>query len=253
MKTIRRSFSQLANALLATIFLLAAPAALWGQQLENPGLISVRLVDVRSGAEAEFEAAIAEVAAASQAAGRPYFHVFQTIRGSNLPSYSIITADGAFNDLPPLDIDASVFDRIGHSLNGNQLMTVNIAQALSIIPPSGVAPSGDFMYVRVRRTTPSNQQAYFDWHENQLTAALRDAGAADVRAGRVIMGGNTNTFVRFYYGDTFRSAPTGGVNLAESMGERDFGRMLDAEADLTVASEDYVYRFRADLSFTAGQ
>ncbi len=253
MKFIQCSFAQLARVLLVAVSLLAAPVMLSAQQLENPGLISVRLVDVRPGAAAEFEAAIAEVSAASQAAGRPYYHVFQTLRGSSLPSFSIITPEGAFNDLPPLDVDGSVFDRIGHSLNGSTLLTINIAEELSVIPESGVAPSGDFMYVRVRRTSPSDQQAYFDWHENQLTAALREAGVADIRAGRVIMGGDTNTFVRFYYGDSIQSAPGGGVNLFESMGQRDFERMIEAEADLLVGSEDYVYRFREDLSFTAGQ
>ena len=251
MKSFQRCFAPLARVSLLSLLLVAAPATLRAQDDEGPGQINVRLVDVKPSSNSEFQAAIAEVAAAWGAAGRPFFHVYERLRGPNLPGYTIVTLDGAFNDLPPLDIDQSVFDRIGHSINGSDLMTLSMYPELSIA--SGRMVPGEFMFVRVRTTSPSNAQAYFDWHANELTPALRQAGVTDVRSGRVLMGGNSNTFVRFYYGDSFASAPGGGANLAQSMGQREFERMLTREAGLVVTAEQYMYRFREDLSFSDPQ
>lgn len=250
MTLFHKLFAPLAPASLIVLLFATAPATLWAQEDQGPNLVSIRLVDVKPGSNAEWQAAIAEVAAAAEAAGWQFFHVYQRLRGPNLPTYSIITPDGASNDLPPLDIDQSVFDRLGHSQNGNDLMTVAFFPELGISTGS-VAPSGEFMSVRVRTASPSNRQAYFDWHANELTPAAREGGVTDLRAGRVVVGGNTNIFIRFYYGDTVQSAPAGGGNIGQVMDERDFERMIAREASLIVADEMYVYRFREDLSFTA--
>jgi len=250
MKSLNRFSAPCARISLAVLLFVTAPATLWAQDDEGPAQINIRLVDVKPGSNAEWQAAIAEVAAASEAAGWLFYHVYQRLRGPNLPTYSIITPGGATNDLPPRDIDQSVFDRLGHSQNGNALMTVLFYPELGISTGS-VAPSGEFMSVRVRTVSPSNRQAYFDWHANELTPAAREGGVTDLRSGRVAVGGNTNTFVRFYYGDTPQSAPAGGGNIGQSMNQRDFQRMIANEASLIVADEMYLYRFREDLSFTA--
>lgn len=229
---------------------LAAPALLFAQEDAGPALVSVRLVNVIPGSNNEFQAAIAQLAAANEAAGRPYFHVYQRVRGPDLPSYAIITMDGAFSEQPPLDIDASVFDRINHSLYGSDLMTIAFDPELGISTGS-VEPSGEYMSVRVRTTSPANRQAYYDWHANELTPAAREGGIRDLRAGRVILGGNSNTFIRYYYGDSIQSAPGGGGNLGQALGERDFQRLIDNEAALIQSDEMYIYRFREDLSWTA--
>ena len=235
------------TTLLATSLglLFLAPTALWAQD-ESPVRINVRLIDVKADAVAQFEASIADRAEVVQAAGRPFFHVFERIRGADLPSYSIISMDAAYNELPPLAADPAWGDRIAHSVNGSILMTVEFYPALGI--DAGTAPSGEFMRVRVRTTSPSNRQAYFDWIENELTPALREAGVTDLRTGRLIHGGNTNTFVRFAFSDAF---PEDGPDVAESLGQREFERLFDREDALLVSSEDVIYRFREDLSFTA--
>ena len=247
MKLFQCSCALLARVLAVLLF-FTGPASLWAQEDEGPAQVNVRLVDVKPGSNAEFQAAIGEVNAAWEAAGRPWFHVYQRVRGPNLPTYAIITP-GPGTDLPPIDIDGNVFDRINHSTNGSDLMTVAFFPELGISTGS-VEPSGEFMSVRVRVVSPSNRQAYFDWHANELTPAARAGGVTDLRAGRVVFGGNTDTFVRYYYGDSVQSAPTGGGNIAEAMEPRDFERMIAREADLIVADEMYIYRFRDDLSST---
>ena len=227
--------------------LFLAPITLWAQD-EDPVRISVRLIDVKADSVAQFEAAIADRAEVVQAAGHPFFHVFQRLRGLDLPGYTLITLDGAYNELPSIAADPAWGNRISHSTNDSTLLTVEIYPALSI--DAGTAPSGEFLRVRVRTTSPSNRQAYFAWIEDELAPALREGGITDLRSGRIIMGGNPNTFVRFSFANEF---PAQGPDIAAAVGEREFARIIDREPGLLVSSEDYVYRFRDDLSFTADE
>ena len=84
--------------------------------------------------------------------------------------------------------------------------------------------------------------------QNELTPALSQAGVTDFRAGRQVAGGNINSFVSFQYSDEF---PGGGPNVGEAVGQRDFERIIARGNSLVVSAEDYRYRYRADLSFTA--
>jgi hypothetical protein len=227
--------------------LLVVPLAVSAQD-DGPGRITVRLVDVKGDSVAEFEAAIAEVAKAQQAGGRPFFHVYERLRG-DLPAFSIITADGAYTDLPPIELDSGLVARLQHSTNGSTLLSIAVYPEHGISSGS-LAPTGEFMQVRVRTVAPSNRQAYHDWTADELVPALRDGGITDYRGGRITLGGNTNTFVRF----TFTNAIVGGgPNVAEAIGQQRFDRILAREASLLVGSEDLVYRVRSDLSFTAPQ
>jgi hypothetical protein len=226
---------------------LLAPGLLWAQQ-DGPGFISVRFVEVNSGANADFVAAMRDLAEEQEASGQPALHVYQRIRGDN--GFTIITVDDAFNDLPQGNLSPGLFGRVTRTIASTSVLTMAIYPELSISSGGGLAPGGEFMRARVRTVSPGNGQAYFDWHADEFTPALREAGVTDLRAGRVILGGNNNTFVRFGYSDEF---PGGGANVAETIGEREFQRLIARENALIVNSEDFMYRFRADMSFTAGQ
>ena len=228
--------------------LLLAPLMLLAQD-EGPGRISVRIVDVKPEGVAAFEAAIADVAQAQRAAGRPFFHVYERVRGDQ-PGFSIIAVDGAYTELPPLELEDGLVDRLQHATNGSTLLSVAIFPELSI-DANSMAPTGEFMTVRLRTVAPSNRQAYFDLVRNELTPALRDAGITDLRVGRITLGGNTNTFVRYSFGGAFVGG--GGPNIPGVIGQQRWDRVLTREAALLVASEDLVYRFREDLSFTTEQ
>lgn len=229
--------------------LLVTPLTGWAQD-NGPGRIQVRLVSVKSDGVAGWVSAIKEVAAAQEAAGRPFFHVYQNVRGDQ-PSFSIITLDGAYVDLPPASLDAGVIDRLQQNGNGNTLLSLAVFPELSIEGDS-LEPPGEFMRVRVRGVSPRNADAYFAWHRDELTPALREAGLSDMRAGRVTLGGNTNTFVRYTYSDSVAGGG-GALDIPGTVGQREFERIIEREANLLSVSEDYVYRFRADLSFTSEQ
>jgi len=250
MKSLQCFCAPVVRASLAAFLTVTAASTLWAQEDQGPAMISAILIDVKSDSVAEFEAAAADFSAAQEAAGRPFVHVYQRIRGDNLPGFVVFTLDGAYNGLPQLQPDPSIGNRIGNAVNSVSVVTVAAYGELGI-DSGNMAPGGEFLTTRVRITSPSNQQAYFDWHENEFTPALREGGVTDLRVGRVIAGGNTNTFLRWSYSDTFPAS--GGPNVAEAVGQREFQRLLEGEANLIVASEDYILRFREELSFTAEQ
>jgi len=227
---------------------LALSPMIASAQEDEPGRIQVRLVNVKSGGAAGWESAIGDAAGVLQAAGMPFLHVYQRIRGDT-PGYTIITADGAYTDLPPVELDSGVIDRLQNNGNGSTVVSLAVLAELGIDSGS-LEPSAPFLYVRVRTVAPGNADAYIAWHRDELTPALREAGLPDLRTGRVTIGGNTNTFVRYAFTDDV----TGGVNgldIPGTVGQREFDRIIAREAELLSTSEDYVYRFREDLSFTA--
>jgi hypothetical protein len=231
---------------LAFSTLMAMPLVLSAQQGGGPARITYRIVDVKAGYAADFAAVVGEISEIARAAGRPFFHVFERVRGA-MPVFVIISPDAEYADLAPLELTPGLISRIQNSQNGSTLLSLAVYGNLGIAPGS-VEPSGDFMRVRVRTVSPGNAQAYMDWQGDQMTPALREGGLTDVRIGRVTLGGNSNSFIRFTYSD---SVAGGGVNVAEVVGEREFQRILDAEAALLASAEDLVYRYRRDLSFTA--
>lgn len=240
----RTSF-EIGQRLLLLAVLLVAPAMLSAQDDDGPAFISVRFVDVKPDAGAQFEAAIKDIGQSLRSGGAPFFHVYQRMRGDM--GYTIITQDRAYANQPAIEISPTLITRVTSTLNSTRLVTLAIYPELSITGDS-VEPEGEFMHVRVRTTSPANRQGFFDWQKNELVPALRKAGATNRRAGRVVAGGNVNTFVDFSYSKRF---PQGEVNLPQAMGQRNFDQMISRANNLTAAAEDYRYRFRSDLSFTA--
>lgn len=243
--SVTRSF----RPLLALLVVALAPLTLWAQDNQGPQGVRVRLVNVKADAVPQFEAAIKDLSASLKAQGSPFFHVYARVLGDNLPSYTIITPDPLFGQLPNIQLAPDLIGRVVATVNSSTLVTVQTYPELSIAG-AGLEPPAEYLYTRLRVTSPANQQAYMQWQE-ELKGVLQKAGLKDLRVGRVIRGGNTNTFLRW----SFMASPSGddGVDIDGTIGERDFQRLLQRGAGLTVAAEDYLLRFRKELSFTAVQ
>jgi hypothetical protein len=245
MRTILKlaAFNYWGHSLIA-VLLLAAPFSIWAQN-DGPGLINVRFADVKPDQVAQFEAAAADVGAAMRAGGAPFFHVYQRVRGDM--GYAIFTLDSELNDLPAIQLSPGLIDRATSAVNNFTVLSLAVDPALGI--DSGtLEPAGRYMHVRVRTTSPGNAQAFLQAQADEVVPALRAGGVKDRRFGRVLFGGNVNTFVNFMYSDSF---PGTGTNMvAQTMGQRNFDRMVSRLNALVSNAEDYVFVFRPDLSFT---
>ncbi len=81
---------------------------------------------------------------------------------------------------------------------------------------------------------------------------LEAAGLDDMRVGRVVLGGNPNTFVIWTFQDDMNPGLPG-VDLAGTAGPERVQEMFQRLAGMIVAEEEHILRYREDLSFTAGQ
>ena len=245
MNTIPNTLAALTR-LLAIGALTFSPFSVWAQE-NGPGYIHVVFADVRPAAQAEFEAVIKEIGSVQQEAGHPFMHVYQRIRGDS--GYTIFGMDPDMNGLPQLDLTTQLTARVTGALNGIRRVTLAMSPEISIASDA-MDPSGQHMRVVARTVAPGNAQDFFELQRDELVPALREAGMTDRRAGRVMTGGNPNTFVAFAYADEFNG---GAVDLAEVMGQRQFDSFVDRASAMQVNVEDYRYIFRPDLSFTAAQ
>jgi len=246
MKSFERDLiAGLSRGIAILVLALGPFALLQAQQAEQqPAYIQVRLVDVKPDSRERWEAGIQQIRDAYREAGQPYFHVYQRVTGSQ--GYTVIMLDPRMNDVTDPELPTAVTNRVTDSLQAVTVMTLAVYPRLSIFGGS-VAP-GNFMTVRVRQTAPQNQQTYFNWHANVFTPALREAGWDDLRMGRVISGGNVNTFVKFSYSDSLPENRTAVVNR---IGAPLFLSFIATEQALSVMEEEFAYRFRSDLSYTA--
>jgi hypothetical protein len=227
---------------LSAVAVFCSIGSLYAQE-DGPGYIQLRFVEVKADSVAEFEAAVSDIKDVYQAAGHPYYHIYQSVRGEI--GFVEITMDPYLNEVPQIQLPPSLLNRVTQTLSSMRLVTLAVYPELSTQGSGSVEPSGEFMTVRVRTTSPQNQQAYYDWHAQEFTPALREAGWTDVRMGRVVAGGNINTFVKFTYSDEIPP------DNAEIVARMDIENLIAREQELSVTEEDYVDRFRADLSFTA--
>jgi len=244
--TISERFLALSRRLAIGALLAVLPLSLWAQE-GGPNYIHVVFADVKPSSQASFEAAIKEIGEAQRAAGHPFMHVYQRIRGDN--GYTIFGMDPDMNDLAQPNLENPLIMRITGAVDGIRRVTLAMMPEMTIAPPS-VEPSGRYMRVVARTVSPGNANAYQALVRDEVIPALRKAGVTDQRGGRVYAGGNRNTFVAFSYSDEFDG---GNVDLAQAMGQRQFDSLVERASAMQVSVEDYRYMFRPDLSFTVTQ
>ena len=228
-------------SLTAAVFITAPNLA--SAQEDGPFMLSTRLLDVQSGTEAHVESALADISAEFGNAGRPFNMVYQRIRG-DLPAYVIYTPDANYNEMPPIDLDDGLIARVTDHLDGNTLLTTAINPALATNVEGMDTP--DYMFVRVFSVPPANNEAFQEFMAETVAPALDEAGVSS-RSGRNILGGSIGNYVLYIYNDSFPADTA--QRLMQSMGERDYDRMIAQGESLVSGVQDLVYRFREDLSY----
>jgi hypothetical protein len=228
---------------------VTAPAAL--AQDNAIGGVSVRIVSVKPDAQAQFEAAVADLAESLGEQGALFFHVYQRERGANLPSYTVISQDPVFGEMPQVNIDPAIINRIVSATNGSDLVSVLVDPNLGIQGEGGLEPPAPYLRTRLRVTAASRRQDFIEW-QTAWADILEEAGLDDLRVGRIILGGNLNTFVIWTFQDDMNPGLPG-VDIEGTIGLDRAERLGDQARAMMVAEEDYILRFREDLSFTAAQ
>jgi hypothetical protein len=233
---------------LASTFLIGTASISVQAQDAQPVGVQVRMMSVKPDSVAQFEAAIGDISAALQEQGRPFFHVYERLRGDGVPGYSVFTQDPYFGEVVPVDIGDALGDRIRHTLSDSTRLTIQTYTNLGIAGES-LAPPAPYLRTRVRITSPANRADFIEWQE-EAVELLTEAGLSDLRVGRIVLGGNSDSWVRWTYQESISGPPTG-LDIEGTVGQNRIDAMVAEGNELLVAQEDYVLMFREDLSFTA--
>lgn len=233
------------HALAICLVFVAAPGISSAQEEGIPGVMA-RLVSVKPDRVAQWEGLMKERTEALQATGQGFRHVFQRVRGP-LSSFVIFTPGGGAN----VPVTENWVNALNGTVASSELHALQpYGDAFTLDLGGDVSIRGDYMYVRVRTVPPGRSNDYYEWQRDELIPALREANVGDVRTLRIAQGGNINTWLRFSYSDEMPLI--GGTNpVAQSMGERQFQQMLARGDAMTSSATDFVYRYRADLSYDA--
>lgn len=111
---------------------------------------------------------------------------------------------------------------------------------------SGDGRERNLLFLRYRTVGQGRMDDYHDWVENSLSPALKEGGA-DVTWSHIVLGGNNRTWVGATYLDNW--AQMDGEGPFADMSEEEIDALLGPSADMVIASENRLLRYRNDLSF----
>lgn len=234
------------TCLLTIASLLAfTPALSWAQDAdEESHLLTIRLHTVKPHERVAWESLMKERRDAEQAAGRVVRRVFERIRGPS-DTFLIYHLDTEMTeDIPPIDLSPTWGQRLDSTVESSSTMTVRMFPNISANLDNWLTNDAELMIVRLRTTPPSRRQDYHDWQANELAPFHEKAGIV-FRGGRLELGGNINTWVRFYVVDDFAAMTATNPAL-----DTDEFRRIRARGDaISTTNVNYLYRYRAELSF----
>jgi hypothetical protein len=251
-----RNYGRALTSLLTIAFVLAiafvvsfAPEPVVAQDDERT-YIQVRTVHVKGGMFSEYVELQKQLTEALKADGRPGRDAWQEIRG-DLGTFHFVTPLERFGDMdtpfdPPMDDDAWQ-EWLAGITNATDSSTRTI---LRTHPEFSTGSPEDrelnLAYLRYRTVGQGKMDDYHDWVENSLSPALMKGGA-DVNFSHIVLGGNNRTWISATFLDNW--AEMDGPGPFSDMSESQVDALLGPAADMVVASENRLLRYRDDLSY----
>ena len=227
--------------LLCTTMLLPAFAS--AQDAEERSYLAVRQVTTHASGTQTWVEQQAKLAAAHKENGDPARHVWQQAVGE-LDTFHIVTfpeaIGGGGGEGPALGEEwAAVISPTVQSRRTH----------MNLRYPDLNIPGGEdqeFIHLRYTYVAPGKNNAYHAWLRDKIIPALKAGGAEGVTVSRVILGGDTNTWVM-----ARRMANPAVLNEPGPMAElsdEERAELFAGYSDIVWGTEVRILRFRADLS-----
>lgn len=249
MRTVK-IFGYALSVLLAVALVVAYSPTQVEAQDDERTFIQVRSVTVKGGMFNEYVALQKELTEAMKADGRPGRTIWQEIRGDLGTFHQVSSLENfAANDEPfdpPMDDDAWA-----EWIAGITSATESSTRMVLRTHPEYATASGDgrernLLYLRYRTVGQGRMDDYHDWVKNDLSPALKQGGA-DVTWSHIVLGGNNRTWIGATYLDNW--AQMDGAGPLAHMSEAEVDALLGPAAEMVVASENSLLRYRDDLSY----
>ncbi len=246
--TLRDLTAALVRTITIGLLITIAPTLTWAQDDDSePFWVTVRLHTVKPDQTAAWENLMKERRDVEEAAGRAFRRVFERVRGSG-SGYLILHPDlnMGSSDVAVTEISPTWGERLDKTLDSSTVLTLLDYPDISANLDRWLTKDTDLLRVRLRTTAPSRRQDYHDWQANEL-APSHEKGGTVFRAGRVVLGGNENTWVRLYVVVDWAQLTTPNPSLDNP----EFQQMIARGDEMTTTKVSLLYQYRADLSFAS--
>ena len=177
---------------------------------------------------------------AEQAYGMGFYFVFERVVGKKHHYVTFQTGDGSF--VVPYPYPPEWHQAVQMSYDDQTLLSLEVYG--ETVVNETPEPLTQYMVVQYRTVSPSNDNAYGDWLVDELMPALQERNSGDIRFVRVALGDNTNKFITFRFVDEWPTASN--VTL-----DNELQAIYNEGNEMVLDSQDYLYIYRKDLSFSA--
>lgn len=225
---------------------VAAPVS---AQDNQPGWLSVAIVQVKSGHGPDFEALASDLMQAQQDAGMPATQVYEVLLGS-AGEYHFVTPVASIAETetgaPPMDpAEMAVwFSRVTQHLESARFFYASIHAEHSIQTDAG--ESAELLLLQTIRTVAGMQDEYSEWIEDFLMPALRESDVAGHTLSSGVFGDSVQNF---YHAVSIPSWDFLDMPhpLVRSMGQRAFEQMNERTEGIVESVGLVIARPRNDL------
>jgi hypothetical protein len=217
------------------------------------GLMNVRIVTVKQDHVGDWVELQKEQAEAMKKAGAPGRIVWEVVKGDHNTFHILTPLDGWAdydNNNGPFRSDteqANWINDIVETIQSRQELTVWTFDNLNIPPAEGSKPN--LVALWQHTVKQENKGDMYDWFEEKMVPALKKVGAKGRSFGRIIIGGNVNTFYHARRLDSY--ADMGGWTFRSLNAEERADLLSDERQSWIVNSEQILLQYREDLSYSS--
>lgn len=186
---------------------------------------------------AQFENSIKSRRDAEKAYGMGFYFIFEREVGDKHNYMTLQTGDGSFN----VPLSSEWHQTIQKSYDKHALVSWEVYGEVAVHQTP--EPLAKLMVIQYRTVSASDSSAYGAFVDELIPALKKQSPSSDIRFARVALGGNTNKFVIMRFVDEWPTASN--VELDDKI-----QRLFDEGNKMVVDSQDYLYTYRKDLSFS---
>jgi hypothetical protein len=230
---------------------LAMPLISGAQEEENqgPALLQVRTVSLNADGVQTWEGLQTQLAEANRAAEAAPRDVWEEIRG-DLDTYHIVDFPENMAGFDEQQGEPTLGDGMGEWVASIVPTVRERSQTImrhhaNLSIPSAEDYEPNLLVLGYTRIKQGKVGAYHDWIENKLKPAMEAAGISGVYYSHIAHGGTANTCVSAIHVENWAALDQ--RFLPDLTGE-ERGALFGDLANLVVASERRILRYRADMS-----
>lgn len=219
---------------------------------EENGLMNVRIVTVKQDHVSEWIELQKQQSESMKKAGAPGRSIYEQVKGDH-NTFHILTVLDGWDDYDSSNENgmgeaewANWINKITDTIQSRREFTVQTFKSMEIPAEEGSKPN--LVALWQHTVKQENRGDFYNWFEDKMVPALKKVGAKGRSFGRIIIGGNVNTYYHARRLDSY--ADMGQWTFRGLSAEERADLLSDERQSWIVNSEQIMLKFREDLSFS---